>query len=539
MRRVGDSKALAQQVLEIGSIGGDFSELLRAMRAQLPVHRASWSGASGTATRPSSTHVSSDCRPTKARRALADASGMADRVLAASVKQGEPEPGPDVLPALEKLVAARRDALRPASRRACDTDRAARGVERRRARSSQSDHQLRALLNSRLLWLPSSAPVGLGLARSGPRELRLDRRRRRLEANRQCARRSRRGQAIADGLVLLVLGAVTLFTRRLHARLAAISEAVGRYSTDNYWRTPEALLISALLALKTPLAVRLCRMAADGAAAGVGFCRRCRRRPSRIRASLLTFLRFVQFVCIENGLFSVHFGWPERARAVLWQNINWLKYALTPATFILAMIDVSSAQNLRDGLGRFAFLAGGIVAAVFLGRVADPRRGILAERLAPGHPLWVTRVALAYAAHARAARDRGARAVGLLRRRRADPERPHSLGRDHLRRVPGLQRRYARGPGRAPAPRDPARLRAPREGARAARGAGGERSRAVEAQPAQLEEPEVDIASISEQTRKLVRLVARSCCSRLASTSSGARRCRRSRSSTCRSGSRR
>ncbi len=35
--RVADSKNAAQQVLEIGSIGGDFSELLRTMRAQLPV----------------------------------------------------------------------------------------------------------------------------------------------------------------------------------------------------------------------------------------------------------------------------------------------------------------------------------------------------------------------------------------------------------------------------------------------------------------------------------------------------------------------
>ena len=34
--RVRDSKVAAQQVLEIGSIGGEFSELLRAMRAQLP-----------------------------------------------------------------------------------------------------------------------------------------------------------------------------------------------------------------------------------------------------------------------------------------------------------------------------------------------------------------------------------------------------------------------------------------------------------------------------------------------------------------------
>ena len=56
LARVRDSKVAAQQVLEIGSIGGEFSELLRAMRAQLPTRRGC-SGASGIATRPSSTRV--------------------------------------------------------------------------------------------------------------------------------------------------------------------------------------------------------------------------------------------------------------------------------------------------------------------------------------------------------------------------------------------------------------------------------------------------------------------------------------------------
>src|SRR5690606_1082407 len=106
----------------------------------------------------------------------------------------------------------------------------------------------------------------------------------------------------------------------------------------------------------------------------------------------LTFLRFVQYVCIEKGLFSVHFKWPERARAVLWQNVQWLKYALAPAAFLLAMIGMSSAQSLRDGLGRLVFLAGSMAVALFLARIADPKQGIFAERLMPGHPLWVTRV---------------------------------------------------------------------------------------------------------------------------------------------------
>ena len=34
-------------------------------------------------------------------------------------------------------------------------------------------------------------------------------------------------------------------------------------------------------------------------------------------ASLLLFLRLIQFICAQNGLFSAHFGWSERARAML------------------------------------------------------------------------------------------------------------------------------------------------------------------------------------------------------------------------------
>jgi potassium efflux system protein len=270
-------------------------------------------------------------------------------------------------------------------------------------------------------------------------------------------------------------------------------------------RTPEALFISALLALKTPLLfgyagwlLTALPQASDFAAAvGAGLL---------TAASLLTFLRFAQFVCIENGLFSVHFGWPERARAVLWQNINWLKYALTPFAFILAMIAVSSAQNLRDGLGRFAFLAGGLVTALFLARVADPKRGIFAERLAPGNPFWATRVVwhtlltlvpLAIAGLALWGYYDGAAQIqdGLMLSVAiiCGAFLVYSVAMREVlvaRRRLEIRRAYER-----------------RDKARAQRAA-HEFGDATGAQSVQLEEPEVDIASISEQTRKLVRLVA-------------------------------
>jgi len=503
--RVSDSKSSAQQVLEIGSVGEDFSELLRAMRAQLP---SSAELASNIQERDQAIVDARlmRLRADEGRRALSDAAAMADKVLAASLKNGEPEPGPAVRPALEKLVAARRtlyvqlhDTLVTQIAQLAELNAAEREL-------LSNTLQLRALLDSRLLWLPSSAPVGVGW---------LDQVRKSFQwigspdawkqTFRTMAERIEDNAGLA-AIVLVLLGAVTLLTRSLRRRLASISQAVGRYSTDGYWRTPEALLISAALALKTPLLfgfagwllVQLPQTSEFTAGVGAGLL---------ASAALLTFLRFVQYVCIENGLFSVHFGWSERARVVLWQNVQWLKYALVPPTFVIAMIDMSSAQSLRDGLGRFAFLAGGIAASIFLWRILHPRSGIFAERLTPSHPLWVTRVVwhpmislvpLAIAAVALWGYYDGAAQIQrglmlsiaiicaaflaysvvmrevLVARRRLEIERALER-RDRARAQRALQEQNL-APGEAP--------------------------------PIPLDEPEVDIASISEQTRKLVRLVA-------------------------------
>ena len=300
----------------------------------------------------------------EARRALSNAGGMAERVLASSAKQGEPIPPPDVRPALEKLVAARRDlyvqlhdALATRISQLAELNVAERDL-------LNQTTQLTALLNSRLLWLPSSTSIGFGW---------LDQVRTSfgwigdLEAWKATGKSliARAAELpLLSALVLFTFGSLIVFSRRLLARLAKISAGVGRYSTDNYWRTPEALLISALLALKTPIlfgyAGWLLIQPPQGSdfTVGVG-------AGLLTAATLLLFLRIVQFICAENGLFAVHFGCTERARA-LSQNIVWLKYVITPIAFLLGMINVSSAQNLRDGLGRFAFLAGAIAVLVFI-----------------------------------------------------------------------------------------------------------------------------------------------------------------------------
>jgi potassium-dependent mechanosensitive channel len=502
LARVRDSKVAAQQVLEIGSIGGDFSELLRAMRAQLPeaarlLRRIADRDQAIVDARLKRLQAE------EARRALSDTGGMADRVMASYAKRGEQVAPAHTRPALEKLVAARRD-LYVQLHEALVT-RIAQLAELNAAERDLLNQttQLRALLNSRLLWLPSSRSIGIGW---------LDQVRASFGWIADLEAWKVTGQTlfaravdlpVPTAVVLFVFCALVVFSRRLTARLARIAEAVGRYSTDNYLRTPEALLISALLAIKTPLLFGYAGwllvqppLEADfTVGVGVGLL---------AVAYLQLFLRLIQFICVQNGLFSAHFGWSERARATLYQNTLWLKYIITPIAFILGMINASSLQSLRDGLGRFAFLAGGIAVSLYIARVIDPRRGILADRLTPTHPLWMTRVIwhiiisllpLAIAGLALWGYYDGASQIrdGLLLSV-AITVGAFLVYSVAMREVLVARRRLEMK--RAIERREKARAQSAQE-ANAATG---------EVQPPPVEEPEVDIASISDQTRQLVRL---------------------------------
>jgi potassium efflux system protein len=502
--RVRDSKVAAQQVIEIGSIGSEFSELLRAMRAQLPVtsqlYRSIWDRDQAI--------VDARLRRLQveeARRALSDAGGMAERLLANAAKGETPMPAatPEVTAALEKLVVQRRelyaqlhDALVARISQLAELNAAERDL-------LNQTTQLRGLLNSRLLWLPTSDPVGAGwlnqvrasfgwIADGGA-----------WAATARTLWERAIDRPLLTGLVLGVFATLMLLSRRLFARLARIAEAIGRYSTDNSWRTPEALLISALLAIRSPilfgyagwLLLQLPQASEFTTGVGMGLM---------AVASIVAFLRFVQCAAVENGLLSAHFGWSERARQTLLRNVVWLKYAIMPVAFLLGMINTSSSQNLRDGLGRFAFLAGGILASLFLARVLAPRRGVFSDRLVPGQLLWGTRfvwypllsaLPLAIAGLALWGYYDGASQIQSGLTLSVVIVIGAFLAYNVIMRQVLVARRRLEI-RRAKERREKARQQAAAQAEASIDGAA----------PVAIEEPEVDIASISEQTRKLVRL---------------------------------
>ncbi|MDH4982560.1 mechanosensitive ion channel domain-containing protein [Hyphomicrobium sp. D-2] len=506
LARVRDSKVAAQQVLEIGSIGGEFSELLRTMRNQLPetsrlqrrIADRNQAIVDGRLKR---------LQAEEARRALTDTGNMAERILGLYAQRHGETPPAEVRESLEKLVGARRDlyvqlhdTLVTRISQLAESNAAERDL-------LNQTTQLRALLNSRLLWLPTSGTIGIGW---------LDQVRTsfgwilNVEAWQETASTllSRAAQLpLPTALVLLVFSALVLFTRKMTRRLATIADAVRRYSSDNYMRTPEAMAITALLSVKTPLLIGYAGWLLTlpppppasefSAAVGAGLL---------AVAYLLLFLRLIQFISAENGLFSAHFGWSERARAVLRRNVIWLKYTITPIALILGMINVSSAQSVRDGLGRFAFLAGAFAVAIFIARVIDPRRGVVADRISTGHPLWAMRmiwhpfislVPLAVAGIALWGYYDGASQIrdGLLLSVTLIAG-AYLIYCVIMRQVLVARRQL-----------EIARALERREQARAKAAALQETEATGEQQPAPVvTEPEVDIASISDQTRQLVRL---------------------------------
>jgi len=497
--RIRESTAAAQQILEIGSVGEELGGFLREIRAQLPLFsalRARIHDRDQAIVQARLQRLTVD----KSKRMLAD-QGLAERLL----EKVEPQARSELTPTLQKLIAARADALaRLSEAYTLRIDQLAKINAAERELLNQAV-QINALLNERLLWLPSSAPLGsawLEQLRTSAAWLT------QVDAWMSAGRTLGRRIATAPVLSLVVFGlfgALWLFRRRLRGQLETIAEAIRRPITDGYLLTPRALLITALISLHWPLLlgymgwllIRPPEVSEFAAGVGNGLL---------AAAFVFLILRFLQLLCLTNGLFSAHFDWSGRACQVLGRDLRWLLLIATPVAFLMGMIEVSKSQIYRDGAGRLAFLVGSIAVAVFAMRVLSPRKGIFAEKLVRDSALWLARglwypllwvgplalAAISISGYYDSASTLqacllmsvaigvlGLLAYGVAMRQLLVARRRLEMQRAHERR----------------------------EKARAAAAARETVEATGDAAPQVMETPEVDVASISQQTRTLLRML--------------------------------
>ncbi len=239
--------------------------------------------------------------------------------------------------------------------------------------------KLNALLDSRLLWTPSHAPVNAAWfsALAGDDS-----------GFFSAARWSRALRGAGNAIVAAPLLAtcalallILLFVLRLRApaRLAAIAAPMRRIRSDRYRLTGMALLWTLLAAAPWPVLLWLAAAAFRATPApGNNFAADIAVSLARLAAPVFV-LAFLRALTRENGLAQFHFRWPRLRRAALSAAVPWLALIVLPAQFLIVLMMLRGDAAAIDGYAR-----------ALLGVVLLAMAALTWWLLAPGR-LWTAR----------------------------------------------------------------------------------------------------------------------------------------------------
>lgn len=497
--RIAESRRSADQILGVGRIGDGYGHLLRGLGKELPTQaalarRGVLRDDSILEARVRRLHIQ------RQRQALDD-EGAVKRLLAEAGLAATP----GTLAMMTGLVEARSAALDDLQQMQAPQVEAMAETNALDAELLQRTQQLRSLLDERLLWLPSATPLGAEWAQQlGQGALWL------VSADNATVLPSALASTLRTRpliVLLLVAGIVALFAtrRRLKRMLETLAQPVGQRH-DSFRITLLSMLVTLLLALPLPLLV-----------GGLGWALDARDAPASFASALgagllgagvvLFMLGVFQAMCRPPGLFVAHFGWDAQGTERLRRALRLLAIAIAPAALLTTLANADGTPAMVDGFGRLGFMIGSLALALFLYRVFRPHNGALTRGLDRGGLAWRTRhlwfwalvitpVALALLA-----------AVGYYATASELQSRLFTSGWIILATVIGY-RVAMRGvlvAGRRTA-YEQAAARHARARAEALEKASAEAG--DDAMPVRPEEPEIDVVSVSQQTRALLRAAA-------------------------------
>jgi potassium efflux system protein len=227
--------------------------------------------------------------------------------------------------------------------------------------------RLNSLLNSRLLWTPSHAPVDQDwLAGVGDDSASLF-----AGARWQLALRGAWSAVLAAPLrSALALGAfvalLLLLRRRVPAYLAALAEPMRRIRSDSYRLTGMALVWTLLAAAPLLVAIWLIGTLFERAAPpGNAFANEIGLICVQLAGPAFAFA-LLRALCLDNGLGQAHFRWPQPRRDALRMAAPRLALIVLPAQFLIGLLMLRGEAAAIDALGR-ALLIIALVAAGALG----------------------------------------------------------------------------------------------------------------------------------------------------------------------------
>ena len=229
-----------------------------------------------------------------------------------------------------------------------------------------------ALLDQNLLWIPSTNRIGLDSLRALPKSIRwlgsLEKWQVSLrEAWQEIVRRPL-------PLLLLVLTIGLLMHRRVTFKnaLLRMEARVGKVNLDSHSLTFTAAAITLLLAAPGALALYFLSRLVDGPTE----FGRAMANALAYGALLYLILDVLLQSVRKSGLARVHFRWQNTTVEALRSNLPWFMTLFIPAIILNLLVEQSGTAEIRDSLGRIAFVFATTVLAVFAYRTMSPERGI-------------------------------------------------------------------------------------------------------------------------------------------------------------------
>lgn len=367
-------------------------------------------------------------------------------------------------------------------------------------------NQYAKLLDESLVWIASGPPIGLAwLHQLGSALAWLAMPKQWIQALQAMASGARAQPAVPVLSLLLMLGLLWL-RRGMRLRLAYMGDRIGNVSRDRFHYTVEAILIAAFLAAPGAILLAVSGWLMSHTQQGTDFVQAMGFALERT-AIWLFILDAFRHLFDDEGLVHRHFHWREPLRYVVHRNLVWLMAVELPCTFLVAMTQWKLEALQHTALGRLAFIVGSIGLGVFFWILFRRRSQALSDLLGEHPQGWRWRVRyLVYPLFTFAPLVlSGLAAMGYYFTALQLEGRLFLSGwlvigallvlNLVVRWLNVVERRLAL-----------ARARAKRESLQAQRASKEAAEAAGEGMPETLDVPEIDLATISDQTRELLRV---------------------------------
>ncbi len=236
-----------------------------------------------------------------------------------------------------------------------------------------------SFLAEHLLWIRSAPGPSIAMFLEIPAQLyELLAPRRWLELGQILAARLTQFPALL--LVLVVVVVLLAKSRQMLKALQQTGKQIIKASTDQFRYTLQALGLTLLLAVPWPLLAGFTGWQLSASLDATDFAKAL-SHALIVLSPAFFYLKAFRTMCLPGGLAQAHFRWPETSTKALRRQLRILMMTFLPAGLIAITATRAGSGELSHGLGRIAFVIVVVALSTFFYRLFGPNQTTLQDVL--------------------------------------------------------------------------------------------------------------------------------------------------------------